>query len=147
MKHFRVVLMVAASIMIASMAFAAMGKDEAPAGSLTQKNILQRFGFIDENGDGINDLARDSDNDGIPNCIDPDWVRPQDGTGYMGRGGHKYQHAQMNNGQQNGGCNNFNYNYTHQWQNTWSGGNGNSSGNTGDPDLNHNRNRRTNGKR
>lgn len=38
--------------------------------------------FIDENGDGINDNFRDHDGDGIPNHDDPDWVRPQDGTGY-----------------------------------------------------------------
>lgn len=38
-------------------------------------------GFIDLNGDGINDNAIDSDGDGIPNGQDPDYVRPQDGTG------------------------------------------------------------------
>jgi hypothetical protein len=38
--------------------------------------------FIDENGDGINDAARDADDDGIPNGQDPDWTRPLDGTGY-----------------------------------------------------------------
>lgn len=26
---------------------------------------------------------RDADGDGIPNCLDPDWVRPLDGTGYQ----------------------------------------------------------------
>jgi len=26
---------------------------------------------------------RDDDGDGIPNCLDDDWVRPLDGTGYM----------------------------------------------------------------
>ncbi len=25
---------------------------------------------------------RDDDGDGVPNCIDPDYVRPEDGTGY-----------------------------------------------------------------
>jgi hypothetical protein len=25
---------------------------------------------------------RDSDGDGVPNGLDPDWVRPEDGTGY-----------------------------------------------------------------
>lgn len=38
-------------------------------------------GFVDNNGDGINDYAIDSDNDGIPNCLDSDYVRPMDGTG------------------------------------------------------------------
>ncbi|HNS05616.1 MAG TPA: hypothetical protein PKH53_06400, partial [Candidatus Saccharicenans sp.] len=40
--------------------------------------------FVDENGDGINDFYRDHDNDGIPNCQDPDWTAPEDGTGYQG---------------------------------------------------------------
>jgi len=31
--------------------------------------------FIDENGDGYNDNAPDHDNDGIPNGLDPDWIK------------------------------------------------------------------------
>ena len=27
--------------------------------------------------------ARDADGDGIPNGLDPDWIRPEDGTGYQ----------------------------------------------------------------
>lgn len=43
----------------------------------------QGRGFVDENGDGINDLAPDFDGDGIPNGQDPDWVKnKRDGTGY-----------------------------------------------------------------
>lgn len=38
-------------------------------------------GFIDENGDGFNDLAPDADGDGIPNGLDPDFVPAADGTG------------------------------------------------------------------
>ncbi len=38
-------------------------------------------GFVDLNGDGINDNAPDADGDGIPNGQDPDYVRAQDGTG------------------------------------------------------------------
>lgn len=41
--------------------------------------------FVDENGDGICDVARDHDGDGIPNGQDPDWTKPQDGTGYQDR--------------------------------------------------------------
>ena len=40
-----------------------------------------RVAFIDEDGDGINDRAKDHDGDGIPNGQDPDWVKPEDGTG------------------------------------------------------------------
>ncbi len=38
-------------------------------------------GFIDEDGDGFNDLAPDADGDGIPNGLDPDFAKPEDGTG------------------------------------------------------------------
>jgi hypothetical protein len=50
----------------------------------TYRHRLGTF-FIDENGDGINDAARDADGDGIPNGQDPDWTRPLDGTGYKGQ--------------------------------------------------------------
>jgi len=33
----------------------------------------KRFGFVDKDGDGINDRIQDADGDGIPNCQDPDW--------------------------------------------------------------------------
>ncbi len=46
-----------------------------------------RTQFIDQDGDGISDLSRDSDNDGIPNCQDPDWTRPEDGTGLKAQKG------------------------------------------------------------
>ena len=40
-------------------------------------------GFVDENGDGVNDLAPDHDGDGIPNGQDSDWVKnKEDGSGY-----------------------------------------------------------------
>ena len=46
-------------------------------------------GFVDDNGDGINDLARDHDGDGVPNGQDSDWVKSKrDGTGNkQGNGG------------------------------------------------------------
>jgi hypothetical protein len=43
--------------------------------------------FIDEDGDGFNDLAPDADGDGIPNGLDPDYERPQDGEGLGNRYG------------------------------------------------------------
>lgn len=71
--------------------------------------------FIDENGDGFNDLAPDADGDGIPNGQDPDYVKPEDGTdsqmrkgqaalqgnGFFGRGlgqALAYMHAYMSEG-------------------------------------------------
>ncbi len=46
--------------------------------------------FIDEDGDGFNDLAPDADGDGIPDGLDPDYVKPEDRTGLMNRWAHKY---------------------------------------------------------
>ncbi len=55
----------------------------------SQMRVRTRTMFIDQNGDGICDTLRDSDNDGIPNCQDPDWKRPQDGSGYKSQFGKK----------------------------------------------------------
>ena len=47
----------------------------------------QGLGFVDEDGDGVNDLARDHDGDGLPNGKDPDWVKnKRDGTGAQAGG-------------------------------------------------------------
>lgn len=47
----------------------------------------QGRGFVDEDGDGINDLARDHDGDGLPNGKDTDWVKnKKDGTGAQAGG-------------------------------------------------------------
>ena len=88
----------------------------------TQQNTVQaksafrhrnRIAFVDENGDGINDRAKDADGDGIPNGQDPDWVKPADGTGYKeqykkgagaatdaadAKGGYAYQLARDDDG-------------------------------------------------
>jgi len=56
-------------------------------GSAGQKgNRKTAKGYIDENGDGINDNAKDSDADGIPNGRDADYPRnnPMKGKGKMG---------------------------------------------------------------
>ncbi len=55
----------------------------------SQPYYQSRLRYRDENGDGIHDGFRDHDNDGIPNCQDPDWVRAQDGTGYQNRIGRR----------------------------------------------------------
>jgi len=55
----------------------------------TQTRTQARAQFLDQNGDGINDCIRDHDGDGIPNRQDPDWTRPQDGTGMKNQFGRK----------------------------------------------------------
>lgn len=52
---------------------------QGPLGSAMQK--MMGGGFTDANGDGLNDRMKDADGDGIPNAQDPDFVRPQDGSG------------------------------------------------------------------
>ena len=42
----------------------------------------RHLGFVDANGDGINDLAPDHDGDGIPNGKDPDYQRTGNGRGH-----------------------------------------------------------------
>ena len=56
--------------------------------SETEKVTLEK-NFIDADGDGVNDNALDADGDGIPNGQDPDYIRPQDGSGQMKRIGEK----------------------------------------------------------
>jgi len=66
--------------------------DEDYVGSKTRSgNGHGAHGFVDADGDGINDNAVDSDGDGIPNGQDEDYVRPEDGTGNM----HKYGKSNM----------------------------------------------------
>ena len=69
----------------------AQTKAQARVQTKSELRLRNRTAFVDENGDGINDFARDADGDGIPNCQDPDWSRPLDGSGYkaqskMGQG-------------------------------------------------------------
>ncbi|MBN2600607.1 MAG: hypothetical protein JXR87_01295 [Candidatus Marinimicrobia bacterium] len=73
MKTFKLFIAVAFSFMIALVLM--------PQGSMAQDLIEHGIGFVDENGDGYNDNAQDSDNDGIPNGQDSDYVPANDGTG------------------------------------------------------------------
>lgn len=58
--------------------------------------------FIDEDGDGFNDLAPDHDGDGIPNGQDDDYNPPLDGAGnQFGDGGNKGDMTQVRAGIRN----------------------------------------------
>ena len=69
---------------------AAVKKALKSKGELTENKLQPKLvfrhrvntAFLDEDCDGINDLAKDADGDGIPNGEDEDWAPPQDGTGY-----------------------------------------------------------------
>ncbi len=79
--------------------------------SWTENRPQARLLFVDENGDGICDQLRDHDGDGIPNSQDPDWERPEDGSGFKnGQGGQQDRGAFANRnafrGQNGSGLNN-----------------------------------------
>lgn len=101
------VFAVAGSILILGAGFTLMAQQgDAPQNQLKnrfQENnaVRARLLFVDENGDGICDLMRDHDGDGIPNRQDPDWNQPKDGSGFRGEKG------QNQNGQNLGNRNAF----------------------------------------
>lgn len=66
---------------LATLAIVALVALGTPAPALAQGHGFNVGGFVDDDGDGYNDLAPDADGDGIPNGLDPDYVRPLDGTG------------------------------------------------------------------
>ena len=89
---FKQTLAIIGSLIIAGTGVAAAQRSgPAKARNEVQKRteVRNEFGyrFVDENGDGICDLYRDHDSDGIPNRQDPDWNPPRDGSGYQGRTG------------------------------------------------------------
>jgi hypothetical protein len=122
MKKIKLFSLALAGILIAALGLADEAeKTSVQAQAISQKELVQRFGFIDEDGDGINDLARDSDNDGIPNCLDPDWVSPEAGLGYKNKHGYR---RQLTKPQNQGGASNFLYQYNYLWNHNWGGGSG-----------------------
>ena len=53
-----------------------------PTGAMAQTCEGDGTNFVDLDGDGFNDNAPDHDGDGIPNGLDPDYIKnAQDGTG------------------------------------------------------------------
>lgn len=71
-------------LILSALAIIAVAAIGTPAGAQTDEQPGNGFGvggFLDENGDGFNDLAPDSDGDGIPNGLDPDYVPAGDGSG------------------------------------------------------------------
>lgn len=72
-------------------------QDQNAAKDRVASRYQTRTLFVDENGDGICDYARDHDNDGTPNCQDPDWTQPKDGTGFKNRSGNNSYENQVKN--------------------------------------------------
>ncbi len=79
----------------------------APASAQTYGHRVG--GFLDENGDGFNDLAPDADGDGIPNGLDPDYAPPADGSGYQFGPGDGGQCPEVG----------FIYRFWYKWQYMW----------------------------
>jgi hypothetical protein len=77
---------------------------QTPSGNQAQTRARARVRtqFVDQNGDGINDVYRDHDNDGVPNCQDPEWTRPRDGSGYQGGQGNGQGNAGIKAGNRKG---------------------------------------------
>ncbi len=73
----RVIISAVAALALAAFAIPASAQTEGGGGGFG----YMVGGFLDENGDGFNDLAPDADGDGIPNGVDPDYAPPMDGTG------------------------------------------------------------------
>ncbi len=84
MKH--PILILLAILLTALLAAGANAQDKGP----DDGNGAGMCRFIDADGDGFNDLAPDADGDGIPDGLDPDYVKPEDGTGLMNSWAHKY---------------------------------------------------------
>jgi hypothetical protein len=63
--------------------------------------------FVDENGDGICDLARDGNKNGTPNPQKPDWSEQKENK--------SYQHKNENNGSSDQHQRRF----SHREENTW----------------------------
>ena len=68
-----------------------------------EKSQIQQF--VDEDGDGFNDLLPDHDGDGIPNLIDPDFKGHSAESLYM----HRYMHGQTIEAERN----RFRHTYQH----------------------------------
>ena len=99
-----VALLVGAGLILAAPQNQSQSNSQLKANQTTTQNTVRNWQqwrsqmmYRDMNGDGINDYYRDHDGDGIPNCQDPDWERPRDGTGYQNRMGQHHQNKHNNN--------------------------------------------------
>ena len=99
-----VALLVGAGLILAAPQNQSQSNSQLKANQATTQNTVRTWQqwrsqmmYRDMNGDGINDYYRDHDGDGIPNCQDPDWQRPQDGTGYQNWMGQHHQYKNNNN--------------------------------------------------
>ena len=81
MKRFRNLAAIAALIFSLTLLFI-----YTPDNAFAQQKGKPEKGYVEENGDGMNDNAKDDEGDGIPNGQDPDYQRqnPMKGKGQKG---------------------------------------------------------------
>lgn len=111
-------------LMMGMLATAALAQDEGDTEDPVDVERGKGHGvcqFVDEDGDGFNDLAPDHDGDGIPNGLDEDWVKPEDGTGLQYKWGENDDELFGHFGETQG----IGEQHTHMW------GEGDGSGETG----------------
>lgn len=88
MKHRMILLTAALSLLLVTgLTGTAAAQTDDPVSTDDTETVDHLRPFVDENGDGYNDLSPDADGDGIPNGQDPDYIRNPDGRRGRGNGG------------------------------------------------------------
>jgi len=100
------------SLLILGLGFAFSAENPQKAARKTFQNTVKsgfKKGplFVDENGDGVCDLASDGKKYGTPNRQDPDWSEQKESN--------SYQHKNENNASSD----HFQKRFSHREENTW----------------------------
>jgi hypothetical protein len=110
--HKKKVIALMGSLLILGLGLAFSAENPQKAARNTFKNTVKSGFekgplFVDENGDGICDFARDGKKNGTPNRQDPDWSKQKESKGY--------QHKNENNASSD----HFQKRFSHREENTW----------------------------